>query len=303
VAHKLTLDGMSVVNGCQSLTTIRACSEKAKKAANAHVLFRFYEIKQKDLADKISIYTDSQSAVKPRDLRSNDKRVIALKRAYEARFPLGYFIAKRGEERPAEKDQTKTIDIVLLARCIATWHFRLPTIASNENRLFDKHFEQIFRSDYPPENIDALNQWFQKIDHLWSSGQLTLNEQLLATRSVSMFHLLFAVQFCFCVASKHLDMIPKPAATLGALASHGETIIKQAAAGFNSALNAAVNEYQAAGKVFSPQNWLKAKDSVAKIKTGIDMLLGMLVNIQGGGDVVAGLKVPDEEFELPWAAE
>ena len=37
--------------------------------------FRFYEIPQKDLADKFSIYTNSQSAVKARDLHSNDKRI------------------------------------------------------------------------------------------------------------------------------------------------------------------------------------------------------------------------------------
>jgi hypothetical protein len=109
-SHRLTLNGMSVVNGCQSLTTIRACSEKAKQTGNSFVLFRFYEIPQKDLADKISIYTNSQNAVKPRDLRSNDKRVTSLKRAYEARYPLGCFLVKRGEIRPADKAEDQTVD-------------------------------------------------------------------------------------------------------------------------------------------------------------------------------------------------
>src|SRR5262249_2315903 len=81
--RKLTLRGLGVVNGCQSLTTILACSERVKAHPEARVLVRFYEIPQRDLADKISIYTNSQSAVKPRDLRSNDKRILALKKAYE----------------------------------------------------------------------------------------------------------------------------------------------------------------------------------------------------------------------------
>ena len=181
--HTLVLNGISVVNGCQSLTTILACSVKAKNAANAQVLFRFYEIPQKDLADKISIYTNSQSAVKARDLRSNDKRVIAIKRAYEARYPQGFFIAKRGEERPADKAQDQTVDIVDLARSLAAWHLRLPIMAGNENRLFDKHFEQLFRPDYPAEDIAALTAWSRRIDALWSSGTLNLNDQLLATRA------------------------------------------------------------------------------------------------------------------------
>ena len=41
------------------------------------------EIPQRDRADKISISTNSQSAVKARDLRSNDKRVLAIKKAFE----------------------------------------------------------------------------------------------------------------------------------------------------------------------------------------------------------------------------
>ena len=222
--HQLTLAGISVVNGCQSLNTILSCSEKAKQAPDALVLFRFYEIPQRDLADKISINTNSQSAVKPRDLRSNDKRVVALKRAYEARFPSGYFIVKRGEERPADKDEAKTVDVVTLARCIASWHLRVPSVAANENKLFDKHFEQIIKSDYLPQDIDALNQWAKKIESLWSDGSLTLNEQILAAPSQSKFHLLFSVQMSFCAASRQLDKIPAPSATMEAFALQADAI-------------------------------------------------------------------------------
>ena len=41
---KLTLHGLSVVNGCQSLTTILSCSEKVKQLDESYVMFRFYEI-------------------------------------------------------------------------------------------------------------------------------------------------------------------------------------------------------------------------------------------------------------------
>ena len=75
----MTLYGLSVVNGCQSLTTILSCSEKVKQLEDSYVMFRFYEITTRDRADHISVTTNSQSAVKPRDLRSNDKRVLGLK--------------------------------------------------------------------------------------------------------------------------------------------------------------------------------------------------------------------------------
>src|SRR5439155_14933142 len=103
---ELHLQGVSVVNGCQSLNTILSCSEKVKTLSDTSLLFRFYEIPQRDRADKISINTNSQSAVKPRDLRSNDKRVLNLKRSYEQNYPSGYFVSKCGEEPPADGDKT-----------------------------------------------------------------------------------------------------------------------------------------------------------------------------------------------------
>lgn len=49
----LSLHGLSIVNGCQSLNTILSCSETVKKVDDAFILFRFYEIPQRDRADKI----------------------------------------------------------------------------------------------------------------------------------------------------------------------------------------------------------------------------------------------------------
>jgi AIPR protein len=168
--RKLTLHGLGVVNGCQSLTTIRACSERVKAHPGARVLVRFYEIPERDLADKISIYTNSQSAVKPRDLRSNDKRVLALKRSYENSFPNGYLITKRGEERPADKDEAQAVDIAQLAKYLMAWHCQRPNISHNENQLFDKHFELLFRANYLPADIAALNFWGRAINERWNGG-------------------------------------------------------------------------------------------------------------------------------------
>jgi len=95
---KLTLKGVSVVNGCQSLNTIYTYSERvrAPEAKDAHILFRFNEIKDRGFGDRISINTNSQSAVKQHDLRSNDRVMVGLKRAFETRYPNGAFLTKRG---------------------------------------------------------------------------------------------------------------------------------------------------------------------------------------------------------------
>jgi hypothetical protein len=301
--HQLTLEGMSVVNGCQSLTTIRACALKAKQATDAQVLFRFYEIPQPELADKISIYTNSQSAVKARDLRSNDKRVIAIKKSYEMRFGQGHFIAKRGGEKAALYSEKYSVDIVDLARALAAWHLRMPIISANENRLFDKHFEQLFRSDYRPEDILALNSWSKRIDALWGSGSLNLNDRLLAARGQAKHHLLYAVQLSFCAASKQLDKIPAPSATQHAFSNMSDQIITNAAVGFEYAFQSAVQEYSTNEKVFSHQNWLKSKDSLTKVQASVSMLINMLQNTPGGAPLKAALTIKPELFGLRWQSD
>lgn len=156
----LKLTGLSVVNGCQSLTTIHNCSETIKKLDDTFVLFRFYEIPQGDRADMISINTNSQSAVKPRDLRSNDKRVLTLKKLFEQKYTQGYFITKRGEQAPASKDKNFVIDLSDFGKYLIAWYSQRPNISYGETKIFDKYFETLFKKgeSYKPEDIQALNR-------------------------------------------------------------------------------------------------------------------------------------------------
>lgn len=154
----LSLSGLSIVNGCQSLNTILSCSETVKKVDDAFILFRFYEIPQRDRADKISIFTNSQSAVKARDLRSNDKRVLAIKKAYELRYPTGCFVTKRGESAPADKNKKHVVELSSFAKNLVAWQTLRPNLSYGETKIFDKYFETLFKNkDYPPENVFALN--------------------------------------------------------------------------------------------------------------------------------------------------
>lgn len=134
----LSVKELNVVNGCQSLSTIFSSSEAAKKATDAYILFRFYEIEDQDRADRISTSTNSQSAVKARDLRSNDKAVLAMKRAYEQYFPDGYFVTKRGERVDTVKYNTAhVVNLTDLGKQLIAWHSQRPTISYSETKIFD----------------------------------------------------------------------------------------------------------------------------------------------------------------------
>ena len=307
---KLHLHGVSVVNGCQSLNTILSCSERVKTLTDTSILFRFYEIPQRDRADKISINTNSQSAVKPRDLRSNDRRVLNLKRSYEQKYPRGYFVTKRGDVPPGDRDKTLVIDLSELGKHLISWHSQRPNVAYSETKIFDKYFEQLFKREYRPENVHALNHWMNRVLKAWSKDNpLGLNETLLVMRAYAPYHHLYAVSMCFGIANKQADRVPDPDACL--LKAQGvdmvEDIIKIAGVSLNMALEAAANEPQPANRVFSPQNWIKAKTCLAGINFAIHNYFNMLPLMPGGKEVKArldaALMLKPEDFEYRWAAD
>jgi len=307
--NKLVLNGFNVVNGGQSLNTILSCSEKVKQIDDTFVLFRFYEIPQRERADKISINTNSQSAVKPRDLRSNDKRVLNIKRLFEQKFPQGYFITKRGEIAPADKNKNYVLDLVNLGKYLISWNSQRPNIAYSETKIFDKYFEQLFKKDYSPENGQALSFWMQEIWKRWSKeNPLGLNESLLAMKAYAPYHHLYAISVCFGVSnSMPMESVPSPSISYEVAKRHNliDQIVDLAGRSLNFALESAANEPQSDNRVFSPQNWIKAKKCLAGIRAAVSQSLNMLpmMNAEIASKINQGLKLERENFEARWTAD
>ena len=308
--NQVTLKGLSIVNGCQSLNTILSCSEKVKSLDDAFIMFRFYEIPERERADKISISTNSQSAIKPRDLRSNDKRVRNLKRAYELKYPQGYLKTKRGELLPANKDKNFELDLSDLAKYFVSWHSQRPNIAYGETKLFDKYFDQLFKKDYLPEDTLALNSWMNLVWKRWiKENPLSLNESLLAMRAYAPYHHLYAVSVCFLVINNMPEGVPSPSITfeMAKRSNLIDQIVDIAGICLNSALEAAANEPQPSNRVFSPQNWIKTKTCLAGIRMAINQYFSMLPSMPMGRELSQKLKnelkMDTGKFSERWAAD
>jgi len=304
----LYLDGLSVVNGCQSLNTILSCSEHVKTLHDARIMFRFYEIPQRDRADRISINTNTQSAVKPRDLRSNHGRVLNLKRNYEQKYPNGYLATKRGEQTPADKDKNQVIDLAQLGKYLMSWHSQRPNIAYSETKIFDKYFDQLFKRDYKPEDIHALNGWMQKVSKCWTKDNpLQLNETLLAMKAYAPYHQLYGVSMCFAIASNQNERAPSPSKCYKMASENGTLmdIVNISGTCLNIALETAASEQQT--KVFSPHNWVKAKTCLTGIRFAIRNYFTMLPSMPGGKEQYEKLKTTltlnNEDFEDRWTAD
>ncbi len=298
----LTVKGLSVVNGCQSISTIFTSSERVRtdEASDAHILFRLYEIPDRALGDRISVNTNSQSAVKPRDLRSNDKVMVGLKRAYEARYADGCLLTKRGEERPADRDINKTVDVAIMAKNIMAWHCQRPNISFNEKKLFDEYYKTVFRTGYDPANILALQTWLNAIDTAWPN--LALNDVLKAGRAYVKYHLLFSISSIFAGVNKQPNAVIEPHYTMQATQRAGE-ILPLAANCLENALQAALNTAQIAGKVFSPQNWLKSILSVQGEMLVAGTVAGMLPGMPNSAALLEAMQAPLDAFHPRWSAD
>ena len=307
----LSVKELNVVNGCQSLSTIYSISEYAKKAENAYIMFRFYEISDTDRADKISTSTNSQSAVKARDLRSNDKAVLAMKKAYELCYTDGYFVTKRGEKVDTVKYNTAHIvNLTDLGKQMIAWHSQRPTISYSETKIFDKYFDQLFHREYSPENVQALNALFSTVWKKWDKeNPMGLNETLLAMKSYASYHQLYAISVIFCEINKMNDLVPSPSVALKKLEETGllDSIIETAGSCLNMAMETASSETQDNNKIFVPQNWIKSKTSLKDLRTAIKQYLASLKMMPGGKQVLsqlnAGLVMDKEDFEARWTAD
>lgn len=307
----LSVKELNVVNGCQSLSTIYSCSETVKNSNDGYILFRFYEISNPEKADKISTCTNSQSAVKARDLRSNDKYVLAMKKAYEQRYIDGYFITKRGEQAdPAKYNTDHIVSLTELGKQLIAWHSQRPTISYSETKIFDKYFDQVFRKDYDPENIQALNELSKCVALRWKNDNpLGLNDSLLAMKAYAPHHHLYAISVFFCEVNKMPESVPNPAKAYEKLKENDllDTIVDMAGQCLNMAFETASSEALDNKKIFSPQNWIKAKGSLKDLRTAVKTQLSALKLLLGGKQLAdkinAGLKLDTTDFESRWTAD
>ncbi len=297
---EVSIKDFNVVNGCQSLTTIYKTSEKVRNAPNqGYVLFRLYEVLQSDLADKISINTNSQSAVKPRDLRSNDKVIISIKRSYESTYTDGLIINQRGTDIDGDKAKSKVVDIADLGKAIMAWHCQRPNISYNEKKIFDEYFKTVFRSDYPPASVFALKAWLDSIDEAW--GNLVLNESVKATKSYSRYHVLYSISILISRASGQSEKVVVPEKTISIRDRYSTQLLNFATECINQALSSAIESATISNKPFSPQNWMKNNQSISSQKLVAGTIIGMLPSINR--DLYDAIRVSPEHFGYRWNAD
>lgn len=101
---KVRLKGIQIINGCQTVNALYhakyAPELKDRFQGNSSVMVRIYQVapKKKDFLNALIIATNSQNAIRPEDLLSNDKIQRILQEMYRD-YNIGYE-RKEGENLP-----------------------------------------------------------------------------------------------------------------------------------------------------------------------------------------------------------
>ena len=308
--NTLHTEGLNVVNGCQSLTAIYAASEALKKSGEGYIIFRFYEISDTARADVISTSTNSQNTVKPRDLRSNDKYILAMKKSFEQLYPDGLLITKRGEKAGTGKNPLHVIELSALGKMLISWHLQRPMLTHEESKIFSDNFKLLFHRQYTPENVQALSEIFRAVYAKWepkNENPLELNEELFKQKSYAPYWHLFAVSVLLSTINNQADNVPVPDSALKAMKDSGtlDGVVEMAGNCVNEAFMEAVDDAQENGRVFNPPNWLKSSKTIIAIRATVRKRLKPYSPEEKKliADLKEKLKMPKKDFEPVWTSE
>lgn len=138
----LTLENYQVINGCQSLKSFFQNRDVLKD--NLQILTKIIKIKETDtdLANKITKNANNQNSIALKDLKSNDRIQIGLKRSFEKFYSdRVFYLIKRGEI-PANQQVTISIDYA--AQLITALYLGESYKTHLKTNFFSGDYEKIF---------------------------------------------------------------------------------------------------------------------------------------------------------------
>lgn len=186
-SSSVILDGISVVNGCQSLLALH--KDRASISPDLRVLVKVVQVgSQSDLSDKITYRANNQNPVDIRDQRSTDSIQRDLQEQVRKLYgtKLAYRI-RDGEKLPG----VPVLDNRLAAQLLMAIYVQEPWNAVRRVRLFDQDYLRIFNKDVDAPRLllmhtlqgvleDVRDELRPELQSSFSSVRLTL-AYLIAT--------------------------------------------------------------------------------------------------------------------------
>ena len=138
----VTLKNLQIVNGGQTTHALfEAYHKDSEKVDDVLVIVRICQTTKSYMSEKISETTNSQTPVRTRDLRANDR---IQKKLEEEFLTLGYYY-ERKKNQHASQPKLSRLDSELLAQLYLAYYLDKASEAKNQKRIvFAESYDEIF---------------------------------------------------------------------------------------------------------------------------------------------------------------
>ena len=259
---ELKLDGVSVVNGCQSLLALHA--NRSSLSPALQILVRVVELgSQGELVDRITYRTNNQNPVNIRDQRSTDKVQRDLQAQVAQLYPGELAIAIRNGEL---HNVPVVMENSFVAQLVMATYLGEPWNAVRKVKLFDQEYHRIFNRYLDGHKIFLLHL----IDQAMSKQRGALAPELIAAFSsvrYTLAYLIFRLMSLTAEGSSFLDA-PGPLIqtrrndVVAALAD----IAREAIESTNYFIESKEADAVEAGEVFDPKVVFKSRSGVSALE-------------------------------------
>ena len=213
----MTISGYTVVNGCQSLTTLY--EHRGILTDELEILTRLIELSPDNpLAAKIIHHSNNQNPISARDLQSNSSVQRRLQKEFQTVSPNQIFYRiKRGETT----NIPKIIDNQDAARFLLAFDLEEPWTCHQTYKLFDELHAQIFaRPEVNAHRIIALDLVFDAV----MQSMVSLENDLTANYTLTRYILLYLLRQALETDSQGKNFCKDPSPFL--FETNGETRLK-----------------------------------------------------------------------------
>ncbi|MBX5024475.1 AIPR family protein [Rhizobium lentis] len=137
--EKITVSNYVVVNGAQSITTF--FHSATKLSDDLRVFVKIIALESDELSRKITLNSNNQNSIKPRDLRSNHDIMLRLRAEFENSGSGFEFHIKRGQASTAGLESISNEDA---GRQLLAFDLNEPYSCHQIYRVFDDKYAEIF---------------------------------------------------------------------------------------------------------------------------------------------------------------
>ena len=260
---RIALSGYSVVNGCQSITSL--FDNRGTISSDLRLLGRLIQLPpDSELAARITRHSNNQNSISARDLQSNSTIQRRLQNEISGRYPDIFYEIKRGEQSSA----TVVLTNEDAARILLAFDIQQPWSCHQTYKLFDALHADIFaRPEVTADRLVALQQAHQAVLAVLPHVML----DVMAKYRLLQFALLYLLRMALETDDAGRAFCRDPSSFI--IQPHG---VKRLRACFVRVLkdlvidlNAEVADRETAERPFDYKRELKSPQSVRKLRKSI----------------------------------